>query len=115
MPDPTDADVQWAAAHRPSTPDTGPSAPLSPAERVWLREIGMRIRLARVRTRQSQSQFGTRSGVSRVTVGSIERGDHVAALTAYCRLADALHLPLEALLAPHPPPDRPLRLVADGG
>ena len=94
--------------------DTGPSAPLSATERAWLLEIGMRVRLARVRTRQSQSQLGTRSGVSRVTVGSIERGDHVAALTAYCRLADTLGLPLEALLAPHPPPGQPLRLVQDG-
>lgn len=94
--------------------DTGPSAPLSATERAWLLEIGMRIRLARVRTRQSQSQLGSRSGVSRVTVGSIERGDHVAVLTAYCRLADTLGLPLEVLLSPQPGPDRPLRLVADG-
>jgi transcriptional regulator with XRE-family HTH domain len=67
--------------------DTGPSAPLSGSERTWLGEVGMRIRLARVRSGESQRELGGRSGVSRVTVGSIERGDHVAALTAYRRMA----------------------------
>ena len=38
------------------------------------------------------------SGVSRVTVGSIERGDHPASVLAYRRLAGALGVQLSELL-----------------
>jgi transcriptional regulator with XRE-family HTH domain len=97
--------------------DTGPSAPLNGSERIWLREVGMRIRLARVRSGESQSELGGRSGVSRVTVGYIERGDHVAALTTYRRLAYALGVPLEDLTADavtnQPSSSRRLRLAGD--
>jgi DNA-binding XRE family transcriptional regulator len=67
-------------------------------EAAWLRAVGLRVRLARVALGRSQAQLGGRSGVSRVTVGSIERADHPAAVTAYARLADALGMPLAELL-----------------
>ena len=70
----------------------------STAERDWLLDVGMRIRLARVRARESQEELGARAGVSRVTIGSIERADHPAVILAYRRLADALNLPLAELL-----------------
>lgn len=68
------------------------------AEREWLREVGMRVRLARVRRRQSQDALAPLAGVSRVTLGSIERGDHPAAVTSYVRLARTLGLSLDELL-----------------
>lgn len=56
-------------------------------------------RLARVARRQSQDQLGARAGVARVTVGSVERGDHPAAVTVYVRLARALGLSPDELFA----------------
>lgn len=38
----------------------------------------MRVRVARVRRRETQEQLAARAAVSRVTLGSIERGDHEA-------------------------------------
>ena len=67
-------------------------------EQAWLREVGMRVRLARVYRRESQEQLGDRAGVSRVTVGSIERADHPGGELAYVRLARAIDLPLAELL-----------------
>ena len=58
----------------------------------------MRIKLARVARSESQEQLGARAAVSRVTVGSIERGDHPAAVTTYARLARAVNVPLADLL-----------------
>lgn len=68
------------------------------AEREWLRAVGMRVRLARVAARESQGRLAERAGVSRVTLGSIERGDHPAAVPAYVRLARTLGLSLDELL-----------------
>jgi transcriptional regulator with XRE-family HTH domain len=69
-------------------------------EREWLAAVGMRVRLGRVARGESQQRLGDRCGVSRVTVGSIERGDHPASVTAYRRLADALGIDLARLLRP---------------
>lgn len=71
-------------------------------EAAWLRAAGMRVRLARVARGESQAELSGRSGVSRVTVGSIERADHPASVTAYARLASALGLPLAELLGGQP-------------
>jgi transcriptional regulator with XRE-family HTH domain len=68
------------------------------AERAWLAEVGMRVRLGRVRLRESQERLGDRAGVGRATVGSIERGDHPAVVLAYTQLARALDLPVAVLL-----------------
>ena len=64
----------------------------------WLREVGMRVRLARVARRLSQAELGERSGVTRVTVGSLERGDHPASVLAYVKVAKGLGVPLAELL-----------------
>lgn len=72
------------------------------AEQEWLAEVGMRVRLARVAARESQDQLGARSGVGRVTLGSVERGDHPAGVTSYVRLARTLGLSLDVLLAGAP-------------
>ena len=59
---------------------------MTEAEDAWLTRVGMRARLGRVARRKSQAALGARAGVSRVTVRSVERGDHPAAVTAYARL-----------------------------
>jgi transcriptional regulator with XRE-family HTH domain len=69
------------------------------ADSDWLRDVGMRVRLARVARRLSQAQLGERSGFTRVTVGSLERGDHPASVLAYVKVARALGVPLAELLA----------------
>jgi transcriptional regulator with XRE-family HTH domain len=67
-------------------------------ERAWLRGVGMRVRLARVSRRESQAELGARAGVSRVSVGRVERAEHPAVVLAYVRLARAIDLPLGELL-----------------
>jgi transcriptional regulator with XRE-family HTH domain len=68
------------------------------AEREWLAEVGMRVRVARVRRRETQEQLAARAAVSRVTLGTIERGDHEAGVSTYARLARILGLQLDELL-----------------
>jgi transcriptional regulator with XRE-family HTH domain len=51
-----------------------------------------------VADRESQDALAVRSGVSRVTLGSIERGEHPAGLLTYVRLGRALSVPLADLL-----------------
>lgn len=67
-------------------------------ERAWLAEVGMRVRLARVCRRESQDQLAKIARISRVTLGSIERGEHAAAVLAYVRLARVLGLSMDDLL-----------------
>lgn len=78
--------------------DDPPLAASVEVDRDWLRTVGMRVLVARTVRRQSQEELGRRAGVSRVTVGSIERGDHSASVLAYVRLAGALDVPVGELL-----------------
>ena len=71
-------------------------------ERAWLTEVGLRIRVARVRRRESQEQLAQLALTSRVTLGSVERGDHAAAVLTYVRLARTLGVSLDELLADAP-------------
>lgn len=75
---------------------------LTTDERNWLAEVGMRVRLDRVRRRESQDQLAETAAVSRVTLGSVERGEHAAGVLTYIRLARNLGLPLEELLGGAP-------------
>ena len=79
---------------------------MTDAERAWLRDVGMRVRLARVARRLSQAELGEQSGVTRVTVGSLERGDHPASVLAYVKVANGLGVPPAELLAPPSNPGR---------
>lgn len=65
---------------------------------AYLRDVGLRVKILRVTRGLSQGALGAASGVSRVTVGSIERGDHPASVLAYRRLAAAFGVPLSELL-----------------
>ena len=89
-----------AASGRPALAAVGDGSQLDPVagDREWLQTVGMRVLLARTAGRQSQEELGRRAGVSRVTVGSIERGDHPASVLAYARLAAVLGLVVGELL-----------------
>lgn len=68
------------------------------AELAYLQQVGLRVKLLRVTRKLSQEELGAASGVSRVTVGSIERGDHPASVLAYRRLARVFGVPVSKLL-----------------
>jgi transcriptional regulator with XRE-family HTH domain len=54
----------------------------------------------------SQEQLGALSGVSRVTVGSIERGDHPASVLAFRKLSAAFGMAVSELLDERDPRGR---------
>ena len=70
----------------------------SSAEWTWLSDVGMRVRLLRVARRQSQELLAARAEVSRVTLGSVELGEHPASVLVFARLAGALDVSLGELL-----------------
>ena len=67
-------------------------------EHDYLAAVGQRVRLLRVARRLSQDAFAELAGVSRVTLGSIERGEHAAGLLTYVKLAEALGVGLSLLV-----------------
>jgi transcriptional regulator with XRE-family HTH domain len=68
----------------------------------YLLELGLRVRVARVRRRISQDELARVAGISRVTIGSIERGEHAASVLTYRKLAMAFGVTLTALLEEEP-------------
>jgi transcriptional regulator with XRE-family HTH domain len=64
---------------------------------AFLGDVGLRVRIARVGRRLSQDRLANLAGVSRVTLGSVERGEHDAGITTYRSLAMALDVPLPML------------------
>lgn len=68
----------------------------------YLLRVGLRIRAQRVLRQVSQDDLAKRSGVSRVTLGSIERADHAASITTYVALADGLGIDVGDLLTKRP-------------
>lgn len=76
---------------------------------AFLSEVGLRVRVARIGRRLSQDRLAKLAEVSRVTLGSVERGDHDAGITTYRALAIALDVPLAMLFGEH---DDLTRLVA---
>lgn len=68
----------------------------------YLLRIGLRIRAQRVLQQVSQDDLARRSGVSRVTLGSIERADHAASIMTYVALADGLGIDVGDLLTKRP-------------
>lgn len=81
-------------------------------EHAYLAAVGQRVRLLRVARRLSQDTFADLAGVSRVTLGSIERGEHAASLLTYVKLADALGIGL-SLLVDLDPENDVLRLLGN--
>ena len=64
---------------------------------TFLADLGLRIRVLRTARRVSQDRLAEMAKVSRVTLGSIERGSHAAGILAYRALAAALDVPLGGL------------------
>ena len=67
-------------------------------EEAYLVEVGTRVRVARARPRMTQEELAARAGVSRVSLGSIERGRHPATVRTVRRLAAALSVSMGELL-----------------
>ena len=59
-------------------------------DEAYLRAVGLRIRLFRMARGLSQDDLARAAVVSRVTLGSIERGSHAASVLTYRKLAVAL-------------------------
>jgi transcriptional regulator with XRE-family HTH domain len=68
----------------------------------YLLRVGLRIKAQRVLQQVSQDDLARRSGVSRVTLGNIERADHAASITTYVALADGLGIDVGDLLTKRP-------------
>ena len=98
-----------------AVPEVASGEESSAGDRAWLRAVGMRVLLARTACRLSQEEVGRRAGVSRVTVGSMERGDHPASVVAYARLARVLGLPVGDLLAGYGAPSPGESAAMSGG
>lgn len=64
---------------------------------AFLAVVGLRIRLLRTAQRLSQDRLAELAKVSRVTLGSIERGNHEAGILSFRALAEALDVPLASL------------------
>lgn len=68
----------------------------------YLLRIGLRIKAQWVLRQVNQDDLAKRAGVSRVTLGSIERADHAASITTYVALADGLGVDVGDLLTQRP-------------
>ena len=66
-------------------------------EAAFLIDLGLRIRVLRSARRMSQDRLAETASVSRVTLGSVERGEHAAGILTYRSLAAALEIPLSGL------------------
>lgn len=68
------------------------TTPPHPAVRRLLRELGENIRLARLRRGFSMELVAQRAGMSRPTLGAVERGEPGATLGAYANVLHSLGL-----------------------
>jgi transcriptional regulator with XRE-family HTH domain len=74
----------------------------SEEERPYLRLVSRRVRSRRVLVGITQDELAALAPMSRVTLGSIERGDHAASLLTYLKLARALGVSMGSLLDEEP-------------
>ena len=74
------------------------SRELEPWERGYLQQLGRRVRVCRLFMGLTQEELAAGSGVHRVTLSSIERGDHAAGVLTYLRLSRPLGVWMGALL-----------------
>ena len=83
---------------------------LYPPQLRLLRELGLRLREARLRRRLSVSQVAERTEVSRPTLNKVEKGDPAVTLGTYLRVLAVLGLEKDlALLAAEDPVGRRLQ------
>lgn len=78
-----------------------PSRPpiLLPVVQRTLQNLGERIRLARLRRKYTATMVAQRAGISRVTLGAIERGEPQVTLGSYASVLFSLgvHVDLNAI------------------
>jgi len=67
------------------------------AEAAFLDDVGLRVRVLRTARKLPQERLAELAGLSRVTLGSIERGKHEAGILSYLALAATLDVPLSLL------------------
>ncbi len=65
---------------------------LFPATREKLAAFGERLRLARLRRRYASAVVAARAGISRTTLGKVEKGDEAVAFGTYARVLRVLGL-----------------------
>ncbi|PUE23991.1 hypothetical protein B9Z39_14615 [Limnohabitans sp. JirII-29] len=83
---------------------------LYPSQLRLLRELGLRLREARLRRRLSVSQVAERTEVSRPTLNKVEKGDPAVTLGTYLRVLAVLGLEKDlALIAAQDPVGRRLQ------
>ena len=71
---------------------------ISDRDRIYLRGVGERVRLIRGARRLTQDELARKAGISRVSLGSIERGEQAAGLLTFVAIAEALGLGLGPLV-----------------
>ena len=67
------------------------AAVIMPQTRAILQQMGEQIRLARLRRKLPAGLIAERAGISRVTLGSIEKGSPTVAIGAYAAVLHALN------------------------
>ena len=68
------------------------SPPLLPRIARELEQLGIRLRLARLRRRYSAELVAKRTGISRKTLSRVEHGDPAVAIGIYARVLQTLRL-----------------------
>lgn len=68
-------------------------------ERDFLQNVGHRIRTRREAENLTQAQLGERCDLDRTFIGSVERGERNVAILNLRKIAQALRIPLQELLA----------------
>ena len=68
-------------------------------EQEFLREVGLRIRKRREAQNLTQAQLGENCDLDRTFIGSVERGERNVAVLNLRKIAQALRVPLQDLLA----------------
>ncbi len=95
------APAPWADTGRrvPALLATGPAEERTgDPDEDYLHEIGRRIRTVRLRRQIGQDRLAQLAAVSRVSLGSIERGEHSGGMLTYRKLARALGVDIGDLL-----------------
>lgn len=75
-----------------------PSDPLPDRVLTRRRQIGDRIRSARLERKLSQEKLGEAAGLDRKTINRIEQGTHATLIDHLVLVADALDVPLADLV-----------------
>ena len=65
----------------------------------YLKDIGQRIRELRVKRGQTQAQLAGSAGLNRAYIVSVERGKQNISMAVVIKIANALAVPTEQLLA----------------